>query len=78
MAAVAWWWAIPGVALVIAVSWAAWTGRALRTPSMRDSMSAFEEWSAALDRVRTATPIVHDPTVEAPDPTLPGTAPDNP
>ncbi|OPC81218.1 hypothetical protein B4N89_09905 [Embleya scabrispora] len=78
MAAVVWWWAIPGVALVIAVSWATWTGRALRTPSMRDSMTAFEEWSAALDRLRTATPVVPDPADDTPDTTLPRTAHDNP
>ncbi|MFI6981656.1 hypothetical protein ACIBSV_24090 [Embleya sp. NPDC050154] len=62
MASVAWWWAIPGVALVLAVCWAAWTCRSFRTPSMHDSMSDFAEWSAALDRVRTATPVQSEPT----------------
>ncbi|MYS79281.1 hypothetical protein [Embleya scabrispora] len=65
MAAVAWWWAIPGVALVLAVSWAAWTCRSFRTPSMHDSMSAFAEWSAALDRVRAATPVRPEPADDA-------------
>ncbi|MEU0933446.1 hypothetical protein [Embleya sp. NPDC005971] len=65
MASVAWWWAIPGVALVIAVSWAAWTCRSFRTPNMHDSMSDFAEWSAALDRVRTATPVRPEPLPDA-------------
>ncbi|MFF7246421.1 hypothetical protein ACFZBU_21225 [Embleya sp. NPDC008237] len=62
MASVAWWWAIPGVALVIAVIWAAWVRRSFRTPSMHDSMSEFAEWNAVLDRVRAATPVRPEPT----------------
>ncbi|MGC0420656.1 hypothetical protein [Embleya sp. AB8] len=78
MASVAWWWAIPGIALVVGVSWAAWTCRSFRTPSMRDSMSDFAEWSAALDRVRAAGPVRPDPTLDAPGEPLPESGRENP
>ncbi|WP_406283030.1 hypothetical protein [Embleya sp. NBC_00896] len=78
MTSVAWWWAIPGIALVIAVSWAAWSCRAFRTPTMRDSMTSFEERSAALDRVRTAEPLRHDPAADAPRPAVREPSAENP
>jgi hypothetical protein len=65
MASVAWWWAIPGIALVIGVTWAAWTCRPGRTPSMRDSMADFEQWNAVLGRVRSTAPLGHE---ESPEP----------
>jgi hypothetical protein len=70
MASIAWWWAIPGVALVIAATWAWWTCRSDGTPSMRDSMADYEEWSAVFGRVRDATPLgyerIDDDAVEPP------------
>ncbi|MYV99772.1 hypothetical protein [Streptomyces sp. SID3343] len=62
MASIAWWWAIPGIALVIAATWAWWTCRSDRTPSMHDSMADYEAWTAVFGRVRDADPLGYEKT----------------
>jgi hypothetical protein len=60
MASIAWWWAIPIVALVIGATWAWWSCRSARAPSMHDSMADYEAWSAMFGRVRDADPLGYE------------------
>ncbi|GAA4950007.1 hypothetical protein GCM10023205_08220 [Yinghuangia aomiensis] len=51
MASIAWWWAIPAAALILAVLWAAWHTRTRRAPGMRETTEHFAQYQAILTRV---------------------------
>ncbi len=48
------WLAIPIGALLLAVVWAAWTGRSRTPRDPRDSVESYHRFVAALDRTRRA------------------------
>jgi hypothetical protein len=49
------WLAIPGVALVLAVAWVAWTGRERPRADTHDTVLAHERFKAAFERPLTTT-----------------------
>lgn len=57
MAAIAGWWALPAVALVVIVVWTMWRGRTRRPLGMYDTVTHYEQFQAVLTRVVAADPV---------------------
>lgn len=50
MASIAWWWAFPALALVLAIGWAAWVSRAKRSLRLNDSVERYRRFRDAMER----------------------------
>ncbi len=50
MASIAWWWAFPAVALVLAIGWGAWVGRAKRKLPLNDSVDRYRRFRDAMEK----------------------------